>query len=269
MRMTPGVIERAAWLPGGPATLRLDVSGDVIRATAWGAGAREALESVEALVGERDDTSSLVARHAIVRDAARRLAGLRLTRGAPLFETLLIAILGQKITSLEQRRSFAALVKRFGEPAPGPLGLRLLPRPDKLARLPYWAFHPLGIERRRADTIRAVAAVADTLARFDRVPAHERIERLTSISGVGPWTAGEAIRMSFGDPDAVSVGDYHLPGMVCWALAAETSGTDERMLELLEPYRGQRARVVLLLENAGVARERHGPRMAPRRIAAI
>jgi hypothetical protein len=39
------------------------------------------------------------------------------------------------------------------------------------------------------------------------------------------------------------------------------------MLELLEPYAGQRARVVLLLEHAGQRGERHAPRMAPRSIA--
>ncbi len=54
--------------------------------------------------------------------------------------------------------------------------------------------------------------------------------------------------------------------MVAWALAGEARGTDERMLELLEPYRGQRGRVLRLLELAGVRAPRYGPRMAPRRI---
>ena len=71
---------------------------------------------------------------------------------------------------------------------------------------------------------------------------------------------------AWGDPDAVSVGDYHLPGLVAWALARERRGTDERMLELLEPYRGQRGRVIRLLEVARGPAERHGPRYAGRRI---
>ena len=39
--------------------------------------------------------------------------------------------------------------------------------------------------------------------------------------------------------------------------------------ELLEPYRGQRARVVLLLEHGGLYTQRRAPRMAPRSIAAM
>jgi hypothetical protein len=65
----------------------------------------------------------------------------------------------------------------------------------------------------------------------------------------------------------VSVGDFHIPNMVAWALAGEPRGSDERMLELLEPYRGQRARVTRILEVAGMKAPRRGPRLAPRRIA--
>jgi 3-methyladenine DNA glycosylase/8-oxoguanine DNA glycosylase len=76
------------------------------------------------------------------------------------------------------------------------------------------------------------------------------------------------LRVSFGDADAVSVGDYHLPSLVAWALAGERKADDARMLELLEPYRGQRGRVQRLLEVSGIYPERRGPRMAPRDIRA-
>jgi 3-methyladenine DNA glycosylase/8-oxoguanine DNA glycosylase len=224
---------------------------------------------VAALVGERDDPSPLVPRHDVVAQAQRRLPGLRMTSGAPLYETLLFSILGQKVTSFEARREFGALLRRFGESAPGPLDLLVPPHPLKLARKPYWAFHALDIERRRADAIRTVAAAAHRFESLRALPTAERIARLGSLPGIGPWTAAEAVRLSFGDPDAVSVGDYHLPTLICWALAGQRNGTDERMLELLEPYAGQRARVVLLIERAGYRAERHAPRMAPRSIAGL
>jgi hypothetical protein len=63
------------------------------------------------------------------------------------------------------------------------------------------------------------------------------------------------------------VGDFHLPNLVAWALAGEPRADDVRMLELLEPYRGQRGRVQRLLEASGMQAPRYGPRMAPRRIA--
>jgi 3-methyladenine DNA glycosylase/8-oxoguanine DNA glycosylase len=85
-----------------------------------------------------------------------------------------------------------------------------------------------------------------------------------ALPGIGPWTAAEVGRAAFGDPDAVSVGDFHLPNLVCWALAGEPRGDDSRMLELLEPYRGQRGRVVRLLEASGLRSPRYGPPMSPR-----
>ena len=173
------------------------------------------------------------------------------------------AILEQKITGEEARRTYRALIRSYGEDAPGPPGLRLPPSPEVLAALPYHAFHPLGLERRRAELIRAVAREAPRLERLALVvaeasPGPSRESALASayaalraFPGIGPWTAAEVGFRAFGDPDAVSVGDFHIPNMVCWALAGEPRGTDERMLELLEPYRGQRGRVTRLLELTG------------------
>jgi 3-methyladenine DNA glycosylase/8-oxoguanine DNA glycosylase len=90
--------------------------------------------------------------------------------------------------------------------------------------------------------------------------------RLTSVPGIGPWTAAEVGVRALGDVDAVSVGDFHLPNLVAFALAGEPRGTDARMLALLEPYRGQRARVVRLLELSGVRAPRYGPRLSVRGI---
>jgi 3-methyladenine DNA glycosylase/8-oxoguanine DNA glycosylase len=173
------------------------------------------------------------------------------------------------VTGLEARRGHRELLIRHGEPAPGPFDLRLPPPPEKLARMPYWAFHPLGIERRRADAIRAAAAVAHALEHIRELAPDEGRRRLQAVPGIGPWTAAETLRLALGDPDAVSVGDFHLPRRVGWALARERYADDARMLELLEPYLGQRARGVMLLEHGGIRIERHGPRLAPRSIAAI
>ena len=93
--------------------------------------------------------------------------------------------------------------------------------------------------------------------------------RLRAMPGIGAWTAAEAIRCALGDPDAVSVGDYHLKHLVAWVLAGEPRATDERMLELLEPYRGQRGRVVRLLEASGMGAPRYGPRRPLRRLREI
>ena len=184
------------------------------------------------------------------------------------------AVLEQKITGDEARRVYRALIQAHGEPAPGPLGLRLGPSAERLAALPYYAFHPLGLERRRADLLRRLAASARRLEALTALDPAEARRRLQAIPGIGPWTAGEVGRAAFGDPDAVSVGDYHLPDLVCWMLAGERPGSDARMLELLEPWRGQRGRVVRWLELAsfdlaGLGPARRGPRMPSRSIAGL
>lgn len=263
---------REAWLafrtPDGPATLRL-VAEDaaVLAATAWGPGADRALVEAPAIVGEEDEPEAFVAHHPILRDLQRRHPGLRLPRTRRVADALVPAILEQKVTGTEAFRSYAALLRRYGEPAPGPGDLLLAPAPAALAALPYHAFHPLGVERRRADVIRFAAA---RVASLESAPtAVELSRRLRSLPGIGVWTAAEVLRSAFGDPDAVSVGDFHIPNIVSWALAGEPRATDERMLELLEPYRGQRGRVQRLLEVGRVVAPRYGPRMAPRSIASI
>src|SRR5690606_6746255 len=94
-----------------------------------------------------------------------------------------------------------------------------------------------------------------------QLPLAETAAKLALISGVGPWTIGIAMGPACGDDDAVPVGDYHLPNLVAWNLAGEPRGDDPRMLELLEPYRPQRGRVLRLLSLAG----RRAPAFGPRR----
>jgi 3-methyladenine DNA glycosylase/8-oxoguanine DNA glycosylase len=181
------------------------------------------------------------------------------------------AILEQKVTGTEAHRAWHTLIRLYGEPAPGPpeLGLRAMPSPKTLAALPYWSYHTFGVERRRADLIRAVASHASRFESILELPFDDGYRRLRAVPGIGPWTAAEVGVRALGDVDAVSVGDFHLPHLVAFALAGEPRATDTRMLELLEPYRGRRALVVRLLELSGVRAPRYGPRLAPRRIEGI
>jgi 3-methyladenine DNA glycosylase/8-oxoguanine DNA glycosylase len=78
-------------------------------------------------------------------------------------------------------------------------------------------------------------------------------KRLLAVRGIGPWTTEMILGFGAGDPDAAITGDLHLPHLVTWALAGEPFGSDERMLALLEPFRGQRFRVTRLLQAAGLA----------------
>jgi 3-methyladenine DNA glycosylase/8-oxoguanine DNA glycosylase len=271
IRFAPDGVWRVTRTGGGPAVLHLRIAQAALEASAWGPGAQEALDGVPALVGLDDEPERFRPAHPLLADLHRRLPGLRIGRTGRVFETLLPAIIEQKVVGDEARRSYRALVHRYGEPAPGPErmppGMRLTPEPRVLAALPYYESHPLGLERRRAATIRRAAAAADRLERAATLPTDQAMDLLTAMPGIGPWTAAETLRVAAGDPDLVSPGDYHLPDLVAWALAREARGDDTRMWELLEPFRGQRGRVVRLLEASGIRAPRFGPRMPLRRLA--
>ena len=262
-------IWRASRTRSGPVAYRIAGRATGVEVEAWGPGADDVLDRAGAIVGLDDDPNAFRPDHPLLSRLHRLAPGLRLPRAGSLTEVLIPAILEQKITGTEAHRAWRALVVRFGEPAPGPLGLRLPPDPAVLARLPYYAFHPVGVERRRAELIRRLSGRAAELeALVDGSPEAAR-NRLIAFPGIGPWTAAEVTVRAMGDPDAVSVGDFHLPNLVAWALAGEARGDDARMLQLLEPFSGQRARAIRLLETSGIRAPRFGPPMSPRSIAAI
>lgn len=274
MHLGPDGAWRATRTPDGPATIHLAIVDGALRARAWGDGADWAIEHAPSMAGLLDDPTALQTDHPKIRDLARRHPGLRFPRTLAVMESLVPAIIEQKVTGNEAHRAWRGLCRAHGEPAPGPAGagatgMRVPPAPARLAALPYFAYHVFGLEQRRADTIRRVAGRAGWLEAATALDPEAARARLRLLPGVGPWTAAEVAARAWGDPDAVSVGDYHLPGLVAWALAGEAHGTDERMLELLEPFRGQRGRVIRLLEVAGVRTERHAPRYAGRRIESI
>ncbi len=264
----------------GPATVVIQQRPDHVAAESFGPGAERALQRVPRLLGLTGPAAAdgrawraaaAPADHPLVGELRRRHPGIRIPRSEAVLDALLPAILEQKVTGVEARRAWQGLVRAHGKPAPGPpgLGLMVTPAPETLARLPYYAYHPFGIEARRADLLRRVAARAAWFEAITELPLAEAQLRLQSIPGIGPWTSAEVAVRALGDPDAVSVGDFHLPNLVGWALAREPRATDARMLELLEPYRGERALVVKLLESSGLQPPRYGARLAPRAIEGI
>jgi 3-methyladenine DNA glycosylase/8-oxoguanine DNA glycosylase len=259
---------RATRTPQGPATARYSAEAGGIRVAAWGPGAGWCLEAAPELLGSRDSLDGF-APTGLVGELHRHFPGLRIPRSQAVFEALLPSILEQKVTGREAHDAFAAIVRAWGERAPGPAPLRLQPSPDALAATPYWAFHPLGVERKRTSAIQLAASRARRVEETVAMPVPDAHRRLQALPGVGPWTSAEVAIVALGDADAVPVGDFHLPHLVSYALTGERRGTDERMLELLSPWPGHRGRVLRLLSRSGRYPDRRGPRMAVRAFTRI
>jgi 3-methyladenine DNA glycosylase/8-oxoguanine DNA glycosylase len=248
--------------PAGPVTLSVQMqrADAMVTVEAWGAGREWVMEHAPAIVGVRDAPHSFRPTNALVAALHRRLPGLRVIRLGTVYDVAVATTIEQRVTTLEARRSWRALVRRYGEPAPGPHGLVLPPSPRSVANLPDWEWRRIGIEGRRAATMRNIARDASGLDRAAAVTDTVLENRLLGTRGVGPWTSAHVMHVVAGDADAVPVGDWHLPRHVGFALAGEPRADDERMLELLEPFRPHRARVWRLL----MAGTRPPPRRAPR-----
>jgi 3-methyladenine DNA glycosylase/8-oxoguanine DNA glycosylase len=253
---------RASRTPAGPGTLHVRVTAQGRDAEAWGPGKEWLLARVPDLLGDHDDPGALVPQHPALAIAQRRHPALRIGRTDEVLWSFVRAVLAQRITSVEAARSWQGMSRALGEPAPGPIGLLLPPSPAELARRPYWWYHRHGVDRRRAEAIRFAARHADRLEEAATLPLPEAYGRLAAFPGAGAWTVATVAGTALGDPDAVVVGDYYLPHLVTYALAGRRRGTDEEMLELLEPYRGQRARVQRLLALSGQGPARRVPRQA-------
>ncbi len=260
---------RARRTPAGPATVWLRQRAATLEARFWGPGSAWAFDQLPRLIG-LDDCQAREFCPTQLEGAAKfaepRPQVIRIGASDTVFEACVGAILGQKVVGKEAAMSYRAMSREWGEAAPGPGKLRLPPAPRTLLAHDYAEFHRFGIERRRAQTVLEAARSAH---RLEEIPAMERgaaTERLRSLPGVGAWTTALVRVAALGDPDAVLVGDYHLPNLVTWNLAGEPRGSDRRMLELLEPYRGHRARVLRWLKRHGRDAPRYGPRLEFRRV---
>jgi len=256
--------------PDGDGTLSVRARGPVVSAAAWGPGAAWLLDRVPALLGAEDDWSALeVSGHAGLRAQLHRRPGLRLAATGLVMESLVPAVLEQKVTGHEARRSWRLLLHRFGTPAPGPVRMRVAPSARTLLDITSWDWHRMGVDLKRQTTIRNAAAVASRLEQTVHLSPDEAPARLRLVPGVGEWTAAETLQRAMGHPDAVSVGDYHLKNWVVHFLTGRARGSDEEMVGLLAPWAGQRQRVVRLIELSGLGAPRYGPRFAPNDIRAI
>ena len=262
-----GRFVRATWTPEGPATVmirwRSSAASDPLSAQAWGPGGDWMLRQVPRMVGDFDRSAPELEAdaHPVVARCARANRSRRFGASSTLYHELLPTVIEQRITNVEATQQWAALCRALSQRAPGPFtGLLLPPAADVLRLQPSWWFHPIGIERKRAQALIEIARHASKMWAWAELAPADAGRMLRLVPGVGVWTVGCVLAPALGDPDAVPVGDYHVKNTVAWNLADEARASDERMLELLEPYSGQRGRVIDAITSHGAPAPKFGPR---------
>lgn len=256
----------AARTPEGQGSLRIRRTREDVIGEAWGEGASWLLDRLGPIAGLEDDPTAFTTDDPTVSHLHRTHPGLRFGRTELVFDALLVAICGQKVTGSEAAAAMRGLHQRFGDPAPGPnQRLRLPPDPARMSQAPYYDFHEMHLEKRRADLIRRVSALADRIDATATRSPDGAAEMLASFPGVAAWTTAKTLEVSHGDADQVAVGDFHFKHIVVHHLTGRDRGSDQEMLELLEPFRPHRGRVIRLLHTLG-HEPRFGPRLTPRNI---
>ncbi len=255
----PSEVRWSTRTPDGLGTVALVTQGAEVTATAWGPGSQWLLDQAPNLYGVNDsldgwDPTGNIGKY-------WRQHPFRLGRTDRPWDALIGAVLGQKVQTVEARKSRRKLARQFGEPAPGPFEGWVLPSAETVAQMSYYQFHPLGIERKRATALITAANELRRIGDFSALDPADADRRLQAIRGIGPWTAALVTSVTFGYADAVPTGDFHIPNQAAWWLAGEPRGTDERMLKLLEPYAGHRWRAIRIVKSLGPA-PRYGPRLA-------
>ncbi len=248
VRLAPGRFERATVTPAGAGAITVTWAPGRPEAQVetHGEGAAWLLERAPRLLGCTDDVGGFAPATPPLDDLWHRHRGDRIARTGTLWHDLAWFIVQQRVSRADAADHWRRLVADLGTPAPGVPSLIAPPDADTVAGLGYPHFHRYGIERQRADHLRGAARAVARLERLVDGDAVAAMPALRSVRGIGPWTASCLATQTWGERDAVIVGDHGIPAMVAWLLARERRADDRRMLELLEPYRPHRYRVIRL-----------------------
>jgi 3-methyladenine DNA glycosylase/8-oxoguanine DNA glycosylase len=259
-RIDDKALELALHTPDGPASIAVSESPGAVEVRGWGEGATWLVPHLPGLLGLVDNAAAFAPGSGVVRQLWRRFAGTHLPRFPRVFDRIVRVTLLQLVTWQEACGAWGRLVDELGEESPGPLGVRLPPSPATLKSTPDYALVGMGVRSQQARTILRLARYAGRIEEAALLGPQTLAERLGALQGIGPWTIAYVQGNALADPDAVILGDYNLPDTVAYILAGEPRASEQRMLELLEPFRGHRFRVIRLLWMNGVSAPRRGPR---------
>ena len=171
--------------------------------------------------------------------------GLHLPHTASVFEALVLAVLGQQISTSVARIIRTLLIETFGPSAEfDGETYYAFPRPASIWASSPAELHTMKLTQRKSEYVYGLAgSVLDPemgLERLEELTDREIVEKLVALRGVGMWTAQWALIRAVGRPDALPLGDLALRRVVSRLFMDGEDVNDAKVEEIAQrwsPYR--------------------------------
>lgn len=170
-------------------------------------------------------------------------------RSPDVFRDLIHAIVNQQLSGKAADTIFGRLETLTGRASITPKSILKL-RPSSL--------RACGLSAAKAETIRGLArAVMDEKFDLRTIHAHpdeKVVELLTSVKGIGPWTAEMILMFSLGRVDIFSKGDLGLRKGIMRLYGLRTMPSErtmDRLARAWKPYRTYAARILWRVADEG------------------
>jgi len=171
--------------------------------------------------------------------------GLHLPHTASVFEALVLAVLGQQISTSVARIIRTLLIETFGPSAEfDGETYYAFPRPASIWASSPDELHTMKLTQRKSEYVHGLAGSALDpemgLERLEELTDREIVEKLVALRGVGMWTAQWALIRAVGRPDALPLGDLALRRVVSRLFMDGEDVNDAKVEEIAQrwsPYR--------------------------------
>ena len=251
----------ARWFTSGSATVEMTERNGKAHVRIWGPAAEEARQHVPSILGLHDSPVFDFGHSKLNRMLKPKMA-LRLSRFPFLSTALLSHVLQQQIAWRDAAKIWRCLANRHGNAADGPYPLKLPLQFQQMHTLSTHHYQSAGLIKNRIPLLREIGRLAWRIDHWYSESIETYASRIQKLPQMGPWTTYHALAVSMGEPDVIVTGDYTLPHTVSWALIGKARSTDDEMKRLLEPFKGNRWRLVRLLWALNIAAPRRGPRLS-------
>jgi DNA-3-methyladenine glycosylase II len=208
-----GVDRANVWHGGG---LHRVVNGREVRISPANGGVRvEPLDSVtepvvRKLLGlgiELEPFYAFARSDPVLAAAAQQFAGYRPPLAPDPFEALVSSITAQQVSLHAAFAVRSRLIERFGEPGEHAVAF---PTRERIARATEEELTALGFSRRKAEYVLGLARAELDFEALEHLPDDEVKARLTSLRGLGEWSADWFLARYLGRPQAWPAGDLGL-----------------------------------------------------------